>query len=553
MERIRGKSILGKIAIGRVRYHKKADSQVKREHVIDTDLELARYKAAVKTARDELDALFLEACKEVGRVNASVFEVHRLMLEDDDYRDSIVNIITVQKVNAEYAVAVTGDNFAGLFSEMEDEYFKARAADVKDVSDRLIRILAGNEGLSGDTGLTEPVILLVEDLAPSETVQLNKDFLLGFVTATGSANSHTAILARTMNIPALVSVPVKEEWDGRMAVLDGHTGLLTIDPDEEYLHAMEAQLKKEEEDQALLMELKDKEDVTVDGTHICLYGNIGAVSDVTGVLSANAAGIGLFRSEFLYLEKSTYPTEEEQFLVYRQVAEMMAGREVIIRTLDIGADKQASYFELKKEENPAMGYRAIRICLDRPEIFKTQLRAIFRASAYGKISVMFPMIVSIDEVRKAKALVEEVKEELSVRGVSYGEVPVGIMIETPAAAVISDLLAAEVDFFSIGTNDLTQYTLAADRQNELVDSICDGHHLAVLRLISYVVESAHRHGCFVGICGEMAADTSLTEEFLRMGVDELSVSPSFILKVRQKIRSLDLSKKNRNQEPGGRG
>ena len=543
MEVIRGKSILDRVAIGTILYHKKNESRVTRKSITDAESELARYEAAVQTAESELESLYEKACREVGEVNAAVFEVHRMMLTDEDYRDSVYNIIMEQKANAEYAVAVTGDNFSRLFSEMEDEYFKARAADVVDVSDRLLSILSGKRAKSGS--LTSPVILAACDLAPSETVQLDKEKLLGFVTEQGSVNSHTAILARTMNIPALVSVPVREEWDGKLAVIDGGTGTLYLDPDEETLARMKEKMENEEKERRLLMELKDKEDVTLDGTHVKLYGNIGNTADVADVLKYNAAGIGLFRSEFLYLEKDRYPTEEEQFNAYRHVAEMMAGKEVIIRTLDIGADKQAEYFDLGNEENPAMGFRALRICLKRPEIFKTQLRAVLRASAFGNISVMFPMVTSLWEVKKAREYVREVEEELKEKKVPFKHVPVGIMIETPAAAIMSGELAKEVDFFSIGTNDLTQYTLAIDRQNETLDEFYDAHHPAVLRLIEYVAACGHKEGCQVGICGELGADTALTEEFLRMGIDELSVSPSLLLQVRQRIRSIDLKNKEK--------
>ena len=523
MEIIKGKSILNKVAIGPILYHRKTESQVKRRTVENTEVEISRYEAAVKCAEDELKALHKKACEQVGETGAAVFEVHMMMLEDADYRDSILNIIKNQKTNAEYAAAVTGDNFYRLFADMDDEYFRARAADVRDITDRLLKILSGDAVESGF--LTKPVILMAEDLAPSE----------------GSPNSHTAILARSMNIPALVSVPVKEYWDGKMAVIDGETGTLYVDPDEKTLADMKKKKLAEEEKERLLQELKDKEDVTLDGTKVKLYANIGDVSDVAEALKSNAAGIGLFRSEFLYLEKKTYPTEEEQFAAYRQVAEMMAGKEVIIRTLDIGADKQADYFKLKKEENPAMGYRAIRICLTRPEIFRTQLRAIYRASAFGKISIMFPMIASLWEVKKAKEIAASVRDELKEQGVPFGDVAIGIMIETPAAAIISEDLAKEVDFFSIGTNDLVQYTLAIDRQNEKLDQFYDPKHPAVLKLIRYVAESGHKYGCTVGICGELGAETDLTEEFLKMGIDELSVSPSFLLTVRKKIREIELS------------
>lgn len=540
MEEIKGKSILSRVAIGTLKYHRKSESRVIRKSIADPEAEMERYRLAAEEAGKELDLLYEKACREVGEVNAAVFEVHRMMLTDEDFRDSVYNIINSQKANAEYAVAVTGDNFSRLFSEMEDEYFKARAADVQDVSDRLVKVLCGRG--DGARELAEPVILAAYDLAPSETVQLDKEKLLGFVTEQGSVNSHTAILARTMNIPALVSVDVKEEWDGKLAVIDGEAGMLYLDPDPETLRIMKEKQEKEMAEEQLLMELKDKEDMTLDGTKVKLYGNIGSASDVADVLKYNAAGIGLFRSEFLYLGKETYPTEEEQFNAYRHAAEMMAGKEVIIRTLDIGADKQAEYFELGKEENPALGFRALRICLKRPEIFKTQLRAIYRASAFGRISVMFPMVASLWEVKKAKEIAREVREELEKKNVPMGEVPLGVMIETPAAAVMSGELAKEVDFFSIGTNDLTQYTLAIDRQNEKLDDFYDAHHPAVLKLIEYVVSCGHREGCIVGICGELAADTALTETFLKMGIDELSVSPALLLPVRRKIRETALTR-----------
>ena len=539
METIQGKSILNKIAIGRILYHRKSESQVVRRGVSDVREEIGRYEEALRKAEAELEVLYEKACQEVGKVNAAVFEVHKMMLTDEDYRDSVYNIITSQRVNAEYAVAVTADNFRRLFSEMEDEYFKARAVDVKDVSDRLLTLLSGNS-LSGHV-LSEPVILAAYDLAPSETVQLEKDMLLGFVTEQGSLNSHTAILARTMNIPALVSVPVKEEWDGKTAVIDGETGTLYIDPDEDFLRKMGKKKEDEENRERLLMELKDEEDVTLDGTRIRLYGNIGSVSDVADVLKYNAAGIGLFRSEFLYMDRLDFPTEEEQFQVYRQGVQAMDGRKVIIRTLDMGADKQADYFKLEKEENPAMGYRGIRICLKQTDIFKTQLRALLRAAVYGNLSIMYPMIISVEEVRKIQELVQEVQKELEDNQIPCRLPEQGIMIETPAAVMVSDELAELVDFFSIGTNDLTQYTLAVDRQNGKLEDFYQPHHKAILRMIQMVVENAHKRGIWVGICGELAADLALTEVFLRMGVDELSMAPSMVLKVREVVRGLNLS------------
>ena len=537
MEIIKGKSILNKVAIGPILYHRKTESQVKRRTVEDTEAEVKRYEMAVACAEDELKTLHEKACEQVGETGAAVFEVHMMMLEDADYRDSVLNIIKNQKTNAEYAAAVTGDNFYRLFADMSDEYFRARAADVKDITNRLVKILSGDAVESGF--LTQPVILMAEDLAPSETVQLEKNMLLGFITEQGSPNSHTAILARSMNIPALVSVDVKEAWDGKMAVIDGETGMLYVDPDEEMLAAMEKKKQAEEEKERLLQELKDKEDVTLDGTKAKLYANIGDVSDVAEVLKSNAAGIGLFRSEFLYLEKKTYPTEEEQFAAYRQVAEMMAGKEVIIRTLDIGADKQADYFKLKKEENPAMGYRAIRICLEQPEIFKTQLRALLRAAKYGTLAIMYPMIISVEEVLDIQKIVAEVAKELEEEKLPYVIPEQGIMIETPAAVMMSEELAEHVDFFSIGTNDLTQYTLAIDRQNNRLDRFYNPHHEAVLRMIQMTVDGAHKHGKWVGICGELGADTTLTTRFVQMGIDELSVAPSMVLNVRSKICEME--------------
>ncbi|NSE36115.1 phosphoenolpyruvate--protein phosphotransferase [Dorea longicatena] len=536
MEKYTGKSIFKGIAIGKILFYQKGEQPVKRVKIEDTAEQIKRYEDARAKAAEQLQGLYEKALKEVGEANAAVFEVHQMMLEDDDYIDSVVNIIETQQVNAEFAVATTGDNFAKMFAEMEDDYFKARAADVKDISERMVNILSGNEsgGALGD----EPVIVVAEDLAPSETVQMDKEKLLAFVTRLGSANSHTAILARTMNIPALIEVDIKEEWNGKMAVVDGYTGTFYIDPDEDILKKM--QEKKEEDIKAreLLQELKGKEDVTVDGKHIKLYANIGGVKDVASVLANDAAGIGLFRSEFLYLEADNYPDEEAQFQAYKTVAENMAGKKVIVRTLDIGADKQVDYFNLDHEENPAMGYRAIRICLDRRDIFRTQLRALLRASAYGNIGIMYPMIISVDEVKEIKKIVESIKAELTEKGIEYGEVEQGIMIETPAAVMISDLLAKEVDFFSIGTNDLTQYTLAIDRQNSKLDNIYDAHHPAVLRMIQQTIENGHKAGCWVGICGELGADMTLTETFLKMGIDELSVSPTFVLPIRKLIREM---------------
>lgn len=536
MEKYTGKSIFKGIAIGKILFYQKGEQPVKRVKIEDTAEQIKRYEDARAKAAEQLQGLYEKALKEVGEANAAVFEVHQMMLEDDDYIDSVVNIIETQQVNAEFAVATTGDNFAKMFAEMEDDYFKARAADVKDISERMVNILSGNEsgGALGD----EPVIVVAEDLAPSETVQMDKEKLLAFVTRLGSANSHTAILARTMNIPALIEVDIKEEWNGKMAVVDGYTGTFYIDPDEETLKKM--QEKKEEDIKAreLLQELKGKEDITVDGKHIKLYANIGGVKDVASVLANDAAGIGLFRSEFLYLEADNYPDEEAQFQAYKTVAENMAGKKVIVRTLDIGADKQVDYFNLDHEENPAMGYRAIRICLDRRDIFRTQLRALLRASAYGNIGIMYPMIISVDEVKEIKKIVESIKAELTEKGIEYGEVEQGIMIETPAAVMISDLLAKEVDFFSIGTNDLTQYTLAIDRQNSKLDNIYDAHHPAVLRMIQQTIENGHKAGCWVGICGELGADMTLTETFLKMGIDELSVSPTFVLPIRKLIREM---------------
>ena len=539
--KLEGKSVFSGIAIGKCKIFGKKDQVVKRSKVTDTDLEIKRFTQAKEQAKSQLAALYEKALKEVGEANAAIFEVHQMMLDDLDYVESITNMISSQGINAEYAVATTGDNFAEMFAAMDDDYMRERAADVKDISNRVIHILQGG---SEQAGLgDQPVIVLADDLAPSETVQLDKSKVLSFVTRHGSTNSHTAILARTMNIPALIGVDYPEDAEGHMAVVDGRNGVFLLDPTEEELTKYEALRQEEVEKARLLQELKGKENVTKAGRKIALYANIGGVGDVASVLANDAGGIGLFRSEFLYLETEDYPSEEQQFKAYRTVAENMAGKKVIIRTLDIGADKQVDYFGLEHEENPAMGYRAIRICLDRKEIFKTQLRAIYRASYYGNISIMFPMIISVDEVKAAKEMCATVQEELKSEGIPYGKVELGIMIETPAAVMISDLLAKEVDFFSIGTNDLTQYTLAIDRQNPKLDNIYDSHHEAVLRMLKMVVDNGHKEGCWVGICGELGADETLTETFLRMGFDELSVSPSMILRIRDKIRNTDLSEK----------
>ena len=535
--KLEGKSVFSGIAIGKCKIFGKKDQVVKRSKVTDTDLEIKRFTQAKEQAKSQLAALYEKALKEVGEANAAIFEVHQMMLDDLDYVESITNMISSQGINAEYAVATTGDNFAEMFAAMDDDYMRERAADVKDISNRVIHILQGG---SEQAGLgDQPVIILADDLAPSETVQLDKSKVLSFVTRHGSTNSHTAILARTMDIPALIGVDYPEDAEGHMAVVDGRNGVFLLDPTEEELTKYEALRQEEVEKARLLQELKGKENVTKAGRKIALYANIGGVGDVASVLANDAGGIGLFRSEFLYLETEDYPSEEQQFKAYRTVAENMAGKKVIIRTLDIGADKQVDYFGLEHEENPAMGYRAIRICLDRKEIFKTQLRAIYRASYYGNISIMFPMIISVDEVKAAKEMCATVQEELKSEGIPYGKVELGIMIETPAAVMISDLLAKEVDFFSVGTNDLTQYTLAIDRQNPKLDNIYDAHHLAILRMLQMIIDNGHKEGCWVGICGELGADVTLTDTFIKMGIDELSVSPSMILKVREQIRNSD--------------
>lgn len=536
-----GKSVFGGIAIGHLCVYKKGEQQVTRQKIEDVEAEVKRFQDAKEAAQAQLGELYDKAVKEVGEANAAIFEMHQMLLEDEDYQDSVENIIRTQQVNAEYATAVTSDHFSSMFAEMDDDYMKERAADIRDISERVIANLSGENKSKVVTD--EPVIILADDLAPSETVQLEKDKVLSFVTVHGSVNSHTAILARTMGIPALVSTEMEltDDLDGKLAVVDGNHGMIYVEPDAETMEKMEVLKKEEEEKKELLQTFKNKESVTLDGKKVLTYANIGNVKDLALVLQNGAEGIGLFRSEFLYLESETYPTEEEQFEVYKKVAETMAGKRVIIRTLDIGADKQADYFELAKEENPAMGVRAIRICLTRPEIFKTQLRALFRASAFGNIAIMYPMITSLSEIAQIKAIVEEVKAELDADNVPYGTPEQGIMIETPAAATISDLLAEEVDFFSIGTNDLTQYTLAIDRQNQSLDSFFDAHHIAVLRMINQTIQNAHKAGIWCGICGELGADSDLTELFLAMGIDELSVSPGRLLTIRRLICETDSS------------
>lgn len=534
MEKFEGTSILEEIAIGKIHYYSKEKQVVQRNRVDDIEAELQRYEAAKEKVLGQLHELYEKARKEAGEDSAAVFDVYAMILEGDQFNASIRSAIESQNLNAEYAVAVAGDDLAKMFETMDDEYFRARSADIRDLSERLISILQGDSVKSAPG--VGAVILAAKDLTPSETVQMDKSRLLGFVTEFGSSNSHTAILARTMNVPALMGIPVDEHLEGRIAIIDGVNAALILDPDEETLEYYQEKKRENKRRRELLQELKGKEDVTLDGKHIRLYANIGSVEDTAEALANDAAGIGLFRSEFLYLGKSDYPTEEEQFQAYRTVVQNMAGRKVIIRTLDIGADKQADYFHLDHEDNPAMGYRAIRICLNREEIFRTQLRAILRASAYGNVGIMYPMIISVDEVRRCKEVLNEVRGELENQKIPVGEIEQGIMIETPAAVMISDLLAEEVDFFSIGTNDLTQYTLAIDRQNAKLDPIYDSHHPAVLRMIRMTVENGHKGGCWVGICGELGADTTLTGEFLRMGIDELSVTPASVLPIRKIIR-----------------
>lgn len=544
MKTYTGKGVYGAVAFGKISLFQKQETVIRQVRITDAEAEKARVETAKAAATEQLQAIYEKALKEVGETHAQIFEIHMMMLEDEDYNESIQNIIDTQKVNAEYAVAITADHFAEMFSSMEDAYMQARAADVKDISNRIIANLTGT--VSAQNGSEDHMIVCADDLAPSETVSLEKDKVFAFVTAHGSSNSHTAILARNMNIPAVIGVGeafLAEVKDGDEAIVDGFTGEVFVNPDAETKKRLLAKQKEDEEKKRLLQELKGKENITKDGTKINIYANIGGVDHIGAVLLHDAGGIGLFRSEFLYLENTDYPTEEQQFVAYKKVLESMAGKKVIIRTLDIGADKQVDYFHLKKEENPALGYRAIRICLTRPEIFKTQLCALFRASIYGNLGIMFPMITSVSELESILAICEEVKEELRENSTPYAEhVELGIMIETPAAAMISDRLAPMVDFFSVGTNDLIQYTLACDRQNPDIESFCDTHHEAILRLIELSAKNAHENGAWIGICGELAADTTLTETFLRMGIDELSVSPSFVLKVRDAVRNVDLSK-----------
>ena len=539
MECLKGKSVYKGVAFGKISVLKKDDYVVKRVKIEDTQAELQRVEEAVEASKQQLQKLYEKALKEVGEASAAIFEVHQMMLEDDDYKESIANIISTQQVNAEYAVASTGDNFSQMFASMDDDYMRARAADIKDISNRLVKNLSGQSADVMD--LDEPVIVVADDLSPSETVQMDKEKILAFVTVHGSANSHTAILARMMNIPALIGVDMDLEalHTGTEATVDGFHGEFFVDPSEEVKERIQRKIEEEKEKQELLQQLRGKENVTKGGRHINLYANIGSVADMGYVLENDAGGIGLFRSEFLYIGRNELPDEEEQFQAYKQAVQNMAGKKVIIRTLDIGADKQADYLNIEKEENPALGYRAIRICLAQPEIFKTQLRALFRASAYGNLSIMYPMITSTEEVAQIQAIVQEVKEELKTDGIPYNDVEEGIMIETPAAVMISDELAKMVDFFSIGTNDLTQYTLAIDRQNEKLDRFYNPHHKAILKMIQMVVDSAHQEGKWAGICGELGADPELTETFVRMGVDELSVAPSMILKLRKIIREME--------------
>lgn len=548
MQTYKGKSVFGGIAIGRIRVYQKNRQQVRRTRIEDTEAELARYERARIETVNQLKELYEKALVEVGEENAAIFEIHGMMLEDGDYNESVQNMIQSNCVNAEFAVAATGDNLSQMFAAMQDEYMRARAADIKDITERIIGNLQGTA--KGDKVVGEPAIIVAEDLAPSETVQLDKKLILSFVTIQGSPNSHTAILARTMGIPALVgtSIPPEADLDGKMAIVDGTTGVLYVEPEEGLLREMEGRKEEEVRKRELLLEMKGQESITADGHRIRLYANIGNIDDLAAVLENDAEGIGLFRSEFLYLQRDTYPTEDEQFAIYKKVAETMAGKTAIIRTLDIGADKQCEYFGLEKEENPALGCRAIRICLKRPEIFKTQLRALYRASAFGRLAIMYPMIISPEEVRRIKKITEEVKRELRTQGIEYGEPEQGIMIETPAAVMMSRELAREVDFFSIGTNDLTQYTLAIDRQNQNLEEFYDPHHPAIMRMIEMTVQNAHAEGIWVGICGELGGDREVTDSLLRMGVDELSVSPGNILPLRKAIRETQLREEGFGKE-----
>lgn len=548
MQTYKGKSVFGGIAIGRIRVYQKNRQQVRRTRIEDTEAELARYERARIETVNQLKELYEKALVEVGEENAAIFEIHGMMLEDGDYNESVQNMIQSNCVNAEFAVAATGDNLSQMFAAMQDEYMRARAADIKDITERIIGNLQGTA--KEDKVVGEPAIIVAEDLAPSETVQLDKKLILSFVTIQGSPNSHTAILARTMGIPALVgtSIPPEADLDGKMAIVDGTTGVLYVEPEEGLLREMEGRKEEEVRKRELLLEMKGQESITADGHRVRLYANIGNIDDLAAVLENDAEGIGLFRSEFLYLQRDTYPTEDEQFAIYKKVAETMAGKTAIIRTLDIGADKQCEYFGLEKEENPALGCRAIRICLKRPEIFKTQLRALYRASAFGRLAIMYPMIISPEEVRRIKKITEEVKRELRTQGIEYGEPEQGIMIETPAAVMMSRELAREVDFFSIGTNDLTQYTLAIDRQNQNLEEFYDPHHPAIMRMIEMTVQNAHAEGIWVGICGELGGDREVTDSLLRMGVDELSVSPGNILPLRKAIRETQLREEGFGKE-----
>lgn len=538
MEVIQGKSIYAAIALGKIQSFIKQDYSITRLTVSDVNAEVLRFESALQTAKAQLQTLYNQAISQVGNEHAQIFEIHMMMLEDDDYLGNIYHLIRDQKTNAEYAIRQTSDNFSTMFASMDDEYMQARSTDIIDISDRLLSIIFGSQE---QLVLTEPVILMADDLSPSETIQLDKTNLLALVLRHGSANSHTAILARTMGIPALVGIDIREEWNGQTAIVNGHSGQLILSPSDDVLTQMTVQMENEQKNKELLKQLKGKETITKDGKKINLYANIGHINDCKDAISQDAEGIGLMRSEFIYMEASDYPSEEEQFQIYKTIAESMAGKKVIIRTLDIGADKQADYFKLDREENPAMGLRAIRVCLTKQDVFKTQLRAILRASVYGNISVMLPMIISLQEIKKAKDILHLAKNELNEQSLPYKDIDLGIMIETPAAVMISDLLAEEVDFFSIGTNDLSQYTLAIDRQNHLLDPFFDSQHEAILRMIEMTVKNGHDHGIWVGICGELAADPRLTERFIKIGVDELSVSPSYLLGLRKQIRDLSIT------------